>query len=85
MLVPVLTHTHKCTYTYVYHTQTPNMPCWLALTQAAVITEEGPSVEEMTPSDWPVFKSVGEFSLLMIDIGGPILYRWLQVLYEKAS
>lgn len=33
--------------------------------------EEGISVEEMLPPDWSVDKSVGAFSLLMIDVEGP--------------
>ena len=43
----------------------------VSLARARVIWEKGISVEEMLPLDWSVDKSVGAFSLLLIDVEGP--------------
>ena len=33
----------------------------VSLTQAGVIWEDGTSIEKMSPSDWPVGRSMGHF------------------------
>ena len=57
---------------------------WLVLCQAGVIWEKGASTQKMLPIDWP---GLGDFSWLMIDVGGPVspwvglpLGRWSWVL-----
>lgn len=41
------------------------------LIQPRITWEEGPSIEELLTSDWPVATSVGPFSKLLTDVGRP--------------
>lgn len=48
----------------------------VSLTQAGVLWEEATSIEELPPSDWPVCRSVGALSWLMVDGKGLANCGW---------
>jgi hypothetical protein len=46
------------------------------LAEVRVIWKDGASGGKMPPSDWPVNKSLGAFSQIVIDVGNATLGRW---------